>query len=178
MRGLALAFAGACFAMTTQSSVRADDPVWNSPDEAEAFLSDALPRITRENPKYLTKADGSVSEWFTDKLSFSRNANNSAQVAMVERFTQTRGGAATAGRHEASFSLSDVAISEFVGSGDVTPSGAPSRGVLFTCTIPGCIAARWNDDASRADKTDISIQADDARARILSAFQYLKAHGK
>ena len=42
---------------------------------------------------------------------------------------------------ETAFSLADVEISEFTQAGDVTPEGAPSRGQLFSCTTPGCVAA-------------------------------------
>jgi hypothetical protein len=158
------------------SPVSAEEAAWNSPDEAQAFLAQALPKATRENPGFISKADASVSEWFTDRLSFSRGADNAFHIVMFESFTRKHDGATTPGQHEASFSLADVAISEFEEAGDVTPTGAPSRGVLFTCAKPGCVEARWNDEASRADKTDISIQNDTARARILSAFRYLKEH--
>ena len=78
-------------------------------------------------------------------------------------------------RHEAAFSLADVEITEFTEAGDVTPEGAASRGVMFTCKTPGCVSAAWGGKPSKADKTDISLQEDATRAKILAAFRQLKS---
>ncbi len=73
---------------------------------------------------------------------------------MRESYTQTKDGKTTPGTHEAAFSLADVEITEFTEAGDVTPEGAPSRGVMFTCKTPGCVSAKWGGQASKADKTE------------------------
>jgi hypothetical protein len=144
--------------------------------EAMKWLIHELPRVTQANPKYLTKSDGTVSQWLTKALHFSREADGHVRVAMQESYTQTKGGVSTPGRHEAKFSLGEVEITDFSEPGDVTPAGEPSRGILFTCSKPGCVAAVWGDKAARSDKTDISIQDDALRAKVLAAFRYLQAH--
>ena len=143
--------------------------------QAIDYLAAALPKATRENPIYLTKSDGSQSQWLTDDIQFAGASGGPVSVAMRESYSQTQAGKTTPGQHEAAFSLADVKISEFTEPGDVTPTGAPARGVLFACVKPGCIAAKWGGKPSRADKTDISIQNDEARARILAAFRRLQA---
>ena len=157
---------------------RAGETAWVSSQMAQDYLSSALPRVTKENPRYLTKADGVLSEWLTESLRFTRQADHSLRVDMFETFRQTRAGITTPGKHEASFALAEVDISEFAEAGDVTPNGDASRGVMFACRIPGCIAARWNSEATRAANTDISVQESAARTRILSAFIYLQDHSE
>ncbi len=149
------------------------EPPFATRAQAIAYLSDALPKATRDNPKYLTQTDGTLSQWLTDALAFT--GDGPVTVTMRESYTQTKAGETTPGRHEAAFSLADVTITEFSEPADVTPTGAPARGVLFTCAKPGCIAAKWGDKPSRADKTDISIQDDETRAHILAAFRRLQA---
>lgn len=177
MRLFFRACAAVPFAVAAQAG-QSDEAVWTSAAKAMAFLADALPKATGENPKYLTKADGTVSQWITELLQFSADANKSVRVSMIERFTQTLAGVTTPGKHEASFDLEAVEISDFEELGDITPSGGSARGLLFACKRPGCIAARWNSDVSRADKTDVYIQDEAARAMILSAFRYLTAQGE
>ncbi len=135
------------------------------------YIAAALPKATSANPLYLTKADGTVSSWLTEAVSFR---DNGSEIVMRERFTQTKAGKATDGRHEATFSLTAVTVSEFTEPGDVTPSGEPAKGILFTCLKPGCVAAVWGEAPSRADKTDISIQDASTRARLLAAFRRLQ----
>ncbi|MDE3174724.1 MAG: hypothetical protein KGM15_01270 [Pseudomonadota bacterium] len=137
------------------------------------YIADALPRATADNPKYLTKADGTVSRWLTLDVRFV-TAEDAVRIAMRENFTQENEGKTTTGRHEAEFSLSQVEISEFTEPGDVTPQGQAARGLLFTCKTPGCVAAKWGDQPSAADKTDISVQDDSARAKLLAAFRQLQ----
>jgi hypothetical protein len=96
-------------------------------------------------------------------------------VTMRERFTQTQGGKTTEGSHEAAFALNAVTVSEFTEPGDVTPAGDSALGILFTCAKPGCVAAHWGEAASRADKTDISVQNPQTRADLLAAFRRLQA---
>jgi hypothetical protein len=145
--------------------------------EAMNWLARELPRVTQANPKYLTKSDGTVSRWLTKAVHFSHATDGHVRVDMRESYTQTKGGVSTPGRHVARFSLGDVEISDF-SNGDVTPAGAPSRGILFTCSSSksDCVAAVWNGEAKQSDKTDISIQDDASRARVLAAFRYLQGH--
>jgi hypothetical protein len=141
-----------------------------SRQQAIDYLAETLPRATAANPKYKTLRDGTESRWLTQAIRF-----DSDKVEMRESYTQTKDGKTIPGTHAATFSLADVELSEFTEPGDVTPDGAPSRGLLFTCKAPGCVAAAWGGKPSKADKTDISLQDDATRARILAAFRYLKS---
>lgn len=142
--------------------------------QAMDYLAGALPAATAANPKYLTKADGTVSQWLTESVHFEE-AGGGVTVTMRERFTQTQGGKTTEGKHDAEFALNEVTVSEFTEPGDVTPAGDPALGILFTCAKPGCVAAHWGEAASRADKTDISVQNPQTRADLLAAFRRLQA---
>jgi hypothetical protein len=142
--------------------------------QAMDYLAKALPRATAENPRYTAKADGAVSQWLTDALSFAADAKGAVEVKMRESYSVTKGGQTTPGKHEAAFSLADVEIADFSAPQDLTPEGAPARGLLFTCLKPHCIAALWSGAPSRADKTDIYIQDAATRARILAAFRRLQ----
>jgi hypothetical protein len=147
------------------------------PTRAEAmdYIATALPKATSENPKYLTKADGTVSVWLTESVLFPADPTGALAVVMRERFTQTQAGKTTEGRHEAAFSLAAVTVGEFTAPWDVTPTGEAALGLLFTCLAPGCVSARWGDAPSRADKADIYVQDEGARARLLAAFRRLQA---
>ena len=146
------------------------------PTRAQAmdYLKSALAQATAANPKYTAKSDGTVSRWLTDEVEFETDAAGAVEVTMRESYTQTQAGKTTPGKHEAAFSLADVKISDFAAPNDLTPEGAPARGLIFICATPGCIAARWSGAPSRADKSDIYIQDDAARARILAAFRRLQ----
>jgi len=144
--------------------------------EAMNWLARELPRVTQANPRYLTKSDGTVSQWLTKAVHFSHGAGGHIRVAMQESYTQTKGGVTTPGRHEAAFSLNDVEITDLTSADDVTPAGEPARGILFTCNKPGCVAAVWGGKAAPSDKTDISIQDEASRAKVLAAFRYLQTH--
>jgi hypothetical protein len=144
--------------------------------EAMSWLARELPRVTQANPKYLTKSDGTVSRWLTKSVRFSHGAGGHIGVAMQESFTQIKGGVTKPGRHEARFFLGDVEITDLSNADDVTPTGASSRGILFTCNQPRCIAAVWDGEAAPSSKTDISIQDDASRAKVLAAFRYLQTH--
>jgi hypothetical protein len=149
-------------------------PPFATPKQAMDFLADALPKATVDNPKYLTKKDGTLSRWLTQELRFTSGADSAIGVAMRETYTQEKDGKATPGQHEAAFSLGEVEITEFTEPGDVTPSGDAARGLMFTCKAPGCVAAKWGEQSSRADKTDVSVQDDATRAKLLAAFRYLQ----
>ncbi len=148
-------------------------PPFASQAQAMEYIVRALPKATADNPKYLTKADGLVSQWLTQDIRFT-TAQGVVQVAMRESYTQEQAGKVTPGRHEATFSLGEVEISEFAEPGDVTPKGEAARGLMFACKTPGCVAAIWGDQSSHADKTDISVQDDATRAKLLAAFRYLQ----
>ena len=165
---------GLTAALAAGGSALADDADFASPAQATDYLAATLPRATAENPKYRTVADGTVSQWLTQEVRFS----GMGEVEMLESYTQEKDGKTTPGAHKAAFSLADVEVSEFTEPGDVTPDGAPARGVLFSCQRPGCIAAAWGDQAAPADKTDISLQEDGVRAKVLAAFRYLKTRGE
>jgi hypothetical protein len=152
-------------AMTEEFATRA---------EAIAYLSTSLHNETAANPNYLTRSDGTLSQWLTDEASFSISAG-AVRVTMRESYTQTKDGKTVPGKHEAEFSLAEVVVSDFTAPGDVTPAGSPARGLLFTCMRPGCVAASWSGQPSHADKSDIYIQDDGARARILAAFKRLQS---
>lgn len=141
--------------------------------QAQDYLAAELPRATAANPKYRTLSDGTVSQWLTLEVRFDKT-----RVEMRESYTQTKDGKTTPGTHEAAFLLADVEVAEFTEAGDVTPEGAPARGVLFRCKAPGCVAAKWGGQPSKADKTDISLQDDATRARVLAAFRFLQTDEK
>jgi hypothetical protein len=164
------------FAAIAAGSGSAEEAGFASSVEAMKWLARELPRVTEANPKYLTKSDGTVSRWLTKAVRFARQADGHVYVFMQESFTQTKSGVSTPGQHEAKFSLGDVEISDFSEPGDLTPAGDPSRGILFTCGKPGCVAAVWSGKAAPSDKTDISIQDDALRAKVLAAFRYLQTH--
>jgi hypothetical protein len=171
-------FAAPVFAAIAAGGGSAGETGFASSAEAMSWLAGELPRVTQANPKYLTKSDGTVSQWLTKSVHFSHGAGGHIRVAMQESYTQTKGGVTTPGRHEAKFSLADVEITDLSNADDVTPAGAPSRGILFTCAKPkpGCVAAVWGGKAAPSDKTDISIQDDASRAKVLAAFRYLQTH--
>ena len=169
-------FAAPVFAAIAAGGGSAGETGFASSAEAMGWLARELPRVTQANPKYLTKSDGTVSQWLTKAVHFSREADGHVRVAMQESYTQTKGGVSTPGQHEAKFSLGDVEITDFSQPGDVTPAGEASRGILFTCSKAGCVAAVWGGKAAPSDKTDISIQDDASRAKALAAFRYLQTH--
>jgi len=169
-------FAAPVFAAIAAGGGSAGETGFASSAEAMGWLARELPRVTQANPKYLTKSDGTVSQWLTKAVHFSREADGHIRVAMQESYTQTKGGVSTPGQHEAKFSLGDVEITDFSQPGDVTPAGEASRGILFTCSKAGCVAAVWGGKAAPSDKTDISIQDDALRAKVLAAFRYLQTH--
>jgi hypothetical protein len=154
----------------------ANEAEFASRRDAEDYLTRMLPLATSENPKYLTKSEGAETEWRTKSIRFEDlPAGRGIQVSMDEEFTQVRAGVRSVGTHQAIFSLSEVEISPLTQTGDVTPSGEPARGVLFTCRLGAkCVRATWDGQASSADRTDISIQDAAVRAKILAAFVFLK----
>lgn len=160
-------------ALALGGSVMADEFATRA--EAMRYLATALAQATAENPKYTAKGDGTVSQWLTNEVLFATAATGAVEVTMRESYVQTRDGKTTPGKHEATFSLADVEITEFAAPYDLTPEGTPARGLLFACAKAGCVAALWSGKPSRADRSDIYIQDDAARARILAAFRRLQS---
>lgn len=165
---------GAWALATMGGAAMAEGNAFATRAEAMRYLRETLPAATAANPKYLTKADGTLSQWLTKDIAFADGEGGSVKVTMRESFSQTKDGKTVEGRHEARFSLGDVTVTAFREPGDVTPSGEASEGVLLTCTKPGCIAAYWGATAAPADKTDISIQDPQTRAKIVAAFRRLQ----
>ena len=154
------------FALSAQAG-----PDFTSVAEAEAFLREELPKVTAANPHYITKADGTDTQWLTKAIAFE-----GPRVTMDEVFLQKKAGAAsvTPNTHQAEFSLKDVRLEDIPDFGDVTPTGEMAKGVLFQCVKPGCVTSTWNGVAQAADHTDISIQDEASRVKIRAAFAYLK----
>jgi len=142
--------------------------------QAVDYISATLPKATAANPEYLTKADGTLTRWFTDDVHFETDAKGGVTVTMREHFVATKAGKNTQARHEARFALSDVTVGLYELAGDVTPSGQPALGLAFTCKTPGCVAALWGEAPSHADMTDVSIQDKPTRDRLMTAFRRLQ----
>jgi hypothetical protein len=156
----------------------ADETTFSSRNDAEAFLARALPLATAANPKYHSKTDKAETRWLMKSVQFSDSSPGlGVQVSTDEEFTEVRTGVATAGTHQAVFSLGDVNISIETSDTDFTAAGEPALGILFKCTAPKCIQAKWSGAASLADGTDIYLQDTTFRGRILAAFEFLQAGG-
>ena len=143
--------------------------------QAMDYIVATLPKATSANPKYLTKADGSLTQWLTDKVSFTKDGAGAAVVTMREHFVQTKAGKTTQARHDARFALPDVKIDPYQAPEDVTPKGETAIGIAFTCKTPGCVAAIWGDATTHADSSDIYVQDVATRDRLLAAFQRLQS---
>ena len=144
-------------------------------NEAMDVIAALLPRATAANPEYRAKSDGTLSRWLTQDVRFATGADGAVTVTMRETFTQAKDGKTTQGRHEAAFSLAEVDVSEFTQPDDLTAADEPALGLLFACRKPGCVAAQWDDAASKADKADISLHDGATRARLLAAFRRLQS---
>jgi hypothetical protein len=142
--------------------------------QAMDYIVATLPKAVAANPKYLTKADGALTQWVSDAVTFKMDAAGAAVVTLREHFVQTKAGKTTQARHEAHFALPDVKIGVYREPGDVTPSGEAAIGVSFTCNTPGCVAAIWGEATSHADSTDFYVQDVATRDRLLAAFQRLQ----
>ncbi len=140
---------------------------------AQNFIAEALPRVTAANPEYLSKSGGVRTRWLTKSVGFE-DAPAGLEVSMDEEYTKTKAGAVTVGAHRAVFLLAAVEISATVEPDDLTPDGKPAMGILFKCVAPKCVSATWDGRAEPSDSTDISVQDDALRARLIAAFQTLK----
>lgn len=159
--------------MPKETQLASDSVSFSSRKDAEAFLSHSLPLATAGNPKY--RGDGgALTQWLTKSVVFGANPNG-ISVQMSEEVLEFRNGARSAtGTHHAQFQIEDVEIAELKDSPDLTEDGEKTRGIIFRCVSGKCIAAKWNGVESPADWTDISIQDETLRAKILAAFQTLK----
>ena len=90
--------------------------------QAVAYIVATLPKAIAANPKYLTKADGALTQWMTDEVTFTADGG---VVTMREHFVQTKGDKTVKAPHVATVALSDVKIGLYLEPGDVTPSGDP-----------------------------------------------------
>jgi hypothetical protein len=145
-----------------------------SKSEAEAFLLRMLPAATAANPKYRSPGSEVETRWLTEKISFKENENGVVIVSTSESVEDYRGDARSGLRtHTATFASDDVAISEET-TDDLAENGEMARGVLFKCVGPPCIEAGSSGEISTSDSTDIYLQDDTQRRRILAAFQALQ----
>ena len=142
--------------------------------QAIDYIAATLTKAIAANPKYLTKADGAVTEWVNDDVTFATDDAGRVIVTLREHFIQTKGDKTLKARHEAKFALPDVTVGDYVEPGDVTPSGETAIGVSFNCKTAGCVAAIWGDTPSRADSTDFYVQDVATRDRLRAAFQRLQ----
>ena len=154
----------------------ANDEAFPSRTDAEDFLARTLPLATAGNPRYYSKADKVETRWLTKSIAFSDGApGQGIQVSTDEEYTEVRAGVPTPGTHQAVFSLGDVSISMETSDTDFTEAGEPALGIIFECTAPKCIQAKWSGQASSSTSTDIYLQDATLRARILAAFEFLKS---
>jgi hypothetical protein len=153
----------------------ADDAPLSTKEDAEAFLSKELPLATAANPKYRGE-DGALTQWLTKEITFSSSKNpNGVLVRMSESVLNFKNGAQiSAGSHEVQFQIEDVAVSLLTDSQDFTETGEQAQGVIFKCVSGKCVAHKWDGVGSMSDWTDISIQDQETREKILAAFQALK----
>jgi hypothetical protein len=157
----------------------ANETVFSSRREAEEFLSRTLPLATAGNPRYISKADKAETVWLTKSIAFSDGAaGRGIQVSTDEEYTEVRAGVSTPGKHQAVFSLGDVGVSVETSETDVTEAREPALGIIFRCSTPKCIRAKWNGQESASDWTDIYLQDATLRGRILAAFEFLETGGR
>jgi hypothetical protein len=173
----------ATFSLAARSEVEKSRPAqrsaanaFSSRRDAEDFLARTLPLATAGNPKYYSKADKVETRWLTKSIAFSDGAPcHGIQVSTDEEYTEVRAGVPTPGTHQAVFSLGNVSISMETSDTDFTEAGEPALGIIFKCVAPKCIQAKWSGQASSSDWTDIYLQDATLRARILTAFEFLKS---
>jgi hypothetical protein len=147
---------------------------FKSKSEAEAFLAGAVPAATAANPKYRSPDSDVATRWLTKTVGFKDNGNGGIGVSTDESAEDYRNGARTAQRtHQAEFAIDDVAISEETAD-DFAETGNKARGVMFKCVAAPCIDAVWSGEKSTSAWTDVYIQDEAQRRRILGAFRLLQ----
>jgi hypothetical protein len=154
----------------------ADDSVFASKEDAEAYLTKTIPLATAANPKYRGAEPGVLTQWLTRTVEFGPSSKpNGISVSTSETYLEFRNGAQTAtATHDVRFAIEDVRISERTDDPTLTENGEKALGVIFNCQSGKCIATIWNGAASKVDWSDISVQDATLRANILKAFQVLK----
>jgi hypothetical protein len=146
-----------------------------SKEAAKTFLAEALPGATKANPKFRT-GEGMLSAWITKSVKFEQGKNvGDVTVSMSEDAFEFRNGAQTAAHtHDVAFSLAAVTVSERRDPGTIAESGEVAMAVMFQCDAGKCVRASYDGKPADVDMTDISIQDDAMRAKVLAAFQMLK----
>jgi hypothetical protein len=154
----------------------AETSAFASKEEAQDYLARQLPIATAANPRYRSGGDGLEMAWITQEVKFSpATASGGTRVSMSEAIFEFHNGErGAAGRHDVEFVLEDVKISERRDGAEVTASGEKALGVIFNCLSGKCIRSAYNEHPAPVDWTDISIQDDAARGRILKAFQTIQ----
>jgi hypothetical protein len=142
--------------------------------EAEAYLAHAIPAVTAANPKYRTPGNDLESRWLANTINFKTNDKGGVALSMDESIEDYRGGALVGTRtHTAALALDEVAISENTAD-DLAENGDKARGVMFRCTGAPCIDADWSGAKSMSAWTDIYLQDDAERGKILNALKVLQ----
>jgi hypothetical protein len=161
-------------AQTDMAAQSATVGPFESKSEAEAFLARALPAATAANPKYRSPGGDVETRWLMRTISFKDNEGGGLIVSTDEAVEDYRADKLSAQRtHTATFAIDDVVISEET-TDDLAENGERARGVLFKCAGAPCIRAVWSGENSISDSTDVYLQDDTQRRRILDAFQALR----
>ena len=175
----AAAFGAACTSAPAESETNvAEPPAFATPAEAEDYLTKAVPDAVAANPKYRSKDTGVVTHWMVHSIVFGKTDDGSVEVSTDESFDEYRKDKMESGTHHARFAVDEVTIEPEVSVHDVTESGKDALGVIFRCKGAPCIHAIWNGNPSMSAWTDIYIQDDATRERILAAFRALKSPGQ
>ncbi len=170
---------GFCAAASAQSApAAAEPPAFASPSAAEDYLVKTLPDAVAANPRYRSKDTGVITRWTVHSIAFRKADDGSVEASTDESYDEYRQGKAQPGTHHARFEIDDVTIEPEVSVHDVTEAGKDALGVIFRCKGAPCIHALWSDVPAMSAWTDIYIQDDETRARVLSAFQALKSPGQ
>jgi hypothetical protein len=166
--------AAAWLAPTAALAADATTAPFGSRAEAEAYLARAVPAATQANPKYRSPGSDALRRWLTKSAEFHDSGDGAVVVSTNETFEDYRDGSLSGrGTHEATFAIDDVRVSVETAP-DLTESGEPALGVLFSCAGAPCIEAVWDGQKSMAAETDIYIQDAAQRERILAAFEALR----
>jgi hypothetical protein len=146
-------------------------------EAAQAFIAQTLPVATAANPKYRSGDAAELSIWLTTSVRFTSDATTRGiTLDMDEQALIFNGGVQTAtNTHDVSFALEDVQVSEYRYPHDTTEAGEPALGILFKCNSGKCVRSRWNGAQSSKDQTDLYLYNAADRAKLLKAFEILKA---
>jgi hypothetical protein len=147
-----------------------------SKEEAEAFLSRAVPAATAANPKYRSPDKDVATRWLMKTIDFRKGESGDVMVSTDEDIEDYRNDALVSRRtHQATFAMNDVMVFPEASAADTTESGQKAQGVIFRCASGApCIEAVWNGQKSMGAETDIYLQDPTSREQILAAFQSLQ----